>query len=78
MLHAALLVLVLTVQLRASLIIIYFPELEAARLMTYNAARLQEEGKPFIKEAAMAKVQSSFSPPSLTLCYYFMMSSFSL
>ena len=24
--------------------------------MTYNAARLQEEGKQFVKEAAMAKV----------------------
>ncbi len=30
-------------------------EVEAARLMTYNAARLKEAGKPFIKEAAMAK-----------------------
>jgi alkylation response protein AidB-like acyl-CoA dehydrogenase len=33
--------------------------IEAARLLTYNAARLQEEGKPFIKEAAMAKLYSS-------------------
>jgi len=32
---------------------------EAARLLTYNAARLREEGKPFIKEAAMAKLFSS-------------------
>jgi len=30
-------------------------EVEAARLMTYNAARLKESGKPFLKEAAMAK-----------------------
>ena len=30
-------------------------ETEAARLMTYNAARLKEAGKPFLKEAAMAK-----------------------
>lgn len=30
-------------------------ETEAARLMTYNAARLKDDGKPFIKEAAMAK-----------------------
>jgi short/branched chain acyl-CoA dehydrogenase len=30
-------------------------ELEAARLMTYNAARLKEAGKPFLKEAAMTK-----------------------
>ena len=28
---------------------------EAARLMTYNAARLKDAGAPFIKEAAMAK-----------------------
>jgi short-chain 2-methylacyl-CoA dehydrogenase len=30
-------------------------ELEAARLMTYNAARLKDAGQPFVKEAAMAK-----------------------
>lgn len=30
-------------------------KIEAARLMTYNAARLVEQGKPFMKEAAMAK-----------------------
>jgi short/branched chain acyl-CoA dehydrogenase len=30
-------------------------ELEAARMMTYNAARLKEAGKPFLKEAAMTK-----------------------
>lgn len=29
--------------------------IEASRLMVYNAARLKDEGKPFIKEAAMAK-----------------------
>ncbi|KAI9363257.1 acyl-CoA dehydrogenase/oxidase [Pilaira anomala] len=34
-------------------------EIEAARLLTYNAARLKEEGKSFIKEAAMAKLYSS-------------------
>ncbi|KAE8229560.1 hypothetical protein CF326_g5468 [Tilletia indica] len=34
-------------------------EIEAARLMTYNAARLKEEGRPFAKEAAMAKLFSS-------------------
>jgi len=34
-------------------------EIEAARLLTYNAARLKEEGKPFTKEAAMAKWYSS-------------------
>jgi alkylation response protein AidB-like acyl-CoA dehydrogenase len=30
-------------------------EVEAARLMTYNAARLKEARKPFLKEAAMTK-----------------------
>ena len=34
-------------------------ETEAARLMTYNAARLKESGKPFLKEAAMAKYFTS-------------------
>jgi butyryl-CoA dehydrogenase/short/branched chain acyl-CoA dehydrogenase len=30
-------------------------EVEAARLMTYNAARLKDARQPFVKEAAMAK-----------------------
>uniref|UniRef100_A0A8C6USP8 Short/branched chain specific acyl-CoA dehydrogenase, mitochondrial n=1 Tax=Neogobius melanostomus TaxID=47308 RepID=A0A8C6USP8_9GOBI len=30
-------------------------QIEAARLLTYNAARLKEAGRPFIKEACMAK-----------------------
>ncbi|HWS98738.1 MAG TPA: acyl-CoA dehydrogenase [Pyrinomonadaceae bacterium] len=34
-------------------------ELEAARLMVYNAARLKDAGRPFVKEAAMAKLASS-------------------
>jgi butyryl-CoA dehydrogenase/short/branched chain acyl-CoA dehydrogenase len=34
-------------------------ELEAARLLTYNAARLRDVGAPFIKEAAMAKLFAS-------------------
>jgi short-chain 2-methylacyl-CoA dehydrogenase len=34
-------------------------QIEAARLLTYNAARLQENGLPFLKEAAMAKVFAS-------------------
>jgi len=33
--------------------------LEAARLMVYNAARLKDVGKPFRREAAMAKLFSS-------------------
>src|SRR3990172_2807534 len=32
---------------------------EAARLMTYNAARLKDAGLPFVKEAAMAKYFAS-------------------
>jgi len=34
-------------------------EIEAARLMVYNAARLRESGRPFAKEAAMAKYFTS-------------------
>lgn len=34
-------------------------EIEAARLLMYNAARLKMEGKSFIKEAAMAKLYGS-------------------
>jgi alkylation response protein AidB-like acyl-CoA dehydrogenase len=34
-------------------------ELEAARLLVYNAARLKDAGKDFVKEAAMAKLYSS-------------------
>lgn len=32
---------------------------EAARLMVYNSARLKDAGRPFIEEAAMAKLYSS-------------------
>jgi alkylation response protein AidB-like acyl-CoA dehydrogenase len=34
-------------------------EIEAARLMVYNAARLRETGQPFVIEAAMSKLLSS-------------------
>ncbi len=34
-------------------------QLEAARLLVYNAARLKEAGKSFLKEAAMAKLFAS-------------------
>ena len=34
-------------------------EVEASRLMVYNAARLKEAGRPFAKEAAMAKYFAS-------------------
>ncbi|MBN8731169.1 MAG: acyl-CoA dehydrogenase [Acidobacteria bacterium] len=33
--------------------------IEAARLLTYNAARLREAGRPFLTEAAMAKYYAS-------------------
>jgi len=34
-------------------------EIEAARLLIYNAARLRDQGKPFLTEAAMCKIFSS-------------------
>jgi alkylation response protein AidB-like acyl-CoA dehydrogenase len=34
-------------------------ELEAARLLVYNAARLRDAGRPFLKEAAICKLYSS-------------------
>ena len=34
-------------------------ELEAMRLMVYNAARLKDAGMPFLVQAAMAKLYSS-------------------
>jgi len=34
-------------------------DIEATRLLVYNAARLKDAGKPFLKEAAMAKLFSS-------------------
>ena len=34
-------------------------KIEAARLLVYNAARLREAGKPFLRESAMAKYFSS-------------------
>jgi len=36
-----------------------YSEIEAARLLVYNAARLKEAGKPFVMEAAMAKLKAS-------------------
>ncbi len=43
-------------------------ELEAARLMVYNAARLKMAGKPYVKEAAMAKYFSSVAAEKITSC----------
>jgi alkylation response protein AidB-like acyl-CoA dehydrogenase len=34
-------------------------DIEAARLLIYNAARLRDQGKPFLTEAAMCKIFSS-------------------
>ena len=34
-------------------------EIQAARLLVYNAARLQQAGRAFVKEAAMAKLYSA-------------------
>jgi alkylation response protein AidB-like acyl-CoA dehydrogenase len=34
-------------------------EVEAARLMTYNAARLKDAGQPFLTQSAMAKLFTS-------------------
>merc|ERR1712048_1173365 len=34
-------------------------EIEAARVLVYNAARLKEAGQPFVQEAAMAKLKAS-------------------
>ena len=41
-------------------------EIEAARLLTYNAARLRDSGASFIKEAAMAKVFASRTAEHVT------------
>ena len=41
-------------------------ELEAARLMVYNAARLKMSGMPYVKEAAMAKYFSSQAAEHIT------------
>ncbi len=40
--------------------------LEAARLLVYNAARLHDAGLPFIREAAMAKLNSSEAAEYIT------------
>jgi len=41
-------------------------EIEASRLLTYNAARLRDMGAPFIKEAAMAKLFASRAAEHVT------------
>lgn len=41
-------------------------QLEAARLLVYNAARLKDAGLPFIEEAAIAKLYSSRAAEKIT------------
>jgi alkylation response protein AidB-like acyl-CoA dehydrogenase len=41
-------------------------ELEAARLLVYNAARLRDGGRPFLREAAMCKLFSSDAAEHVT------------
>ncbi len=48
-------------------------EIEAARLMVYNAARLKDAGLPFVREAAMAKLFSSeVAERTASLCVEFL------
>ena len=47
-------------------------EIEAARLLVYNAARLKDAGQPFVKEAAMAKLfASEVAERTASLCLEF-------
>jgi len=41
--------------------------IEAARLLTYKAAQLKDEGKPFAKESAMAKLFASQTAMNVTI-----------
>ncbi len=48
-------------------------EIEAARLMVYNAARLKDAGLPFVKEAAMAKLfASQVAERATSMCVEFL------
>lgn len=40
-------------------------EIEATRLLVYNAARLRDAGQPFVREAAMAKLHASHTAESV-------------
>jgi len=40
--------------------------LETSRLLVYNAARLRDAGQPFVREAAMAKLESSEAAEFIT------------
>ncbi len=41
-------------------------DLEAARLLVYNAARLRDAGRPFLTEAAMCKLYASEAAERVT------------
>jgi alkylation response protein AidB-like acyl-CoA dehydrogenase len=41
--------------------------IEAARLLTYKAAKMKDEGKPFAKESAMAKLFASQTAMNVTI-----------
>ena len=41
-------------------------DLETARLLLYNAARMKEAGKPFVREAAIAKLRASEAAERIT------------
>lgn len=48
-------------------------EIESARLMVYNAARLKDAGRPFVREAAMAKLYASqVAERAASLCVEFL------
>ena len=48
-------------------------DIEAARLMVYNAARLKDAGQPFVKQAAMAKLfASDVAEKAASMCIEFM------
>ncbi|MFT4703365.1 MAG: alkylation response protein AidB-like acyl-CoA dehydrogenase [Bradymonadia bacterium] len=48
-------------------------EIEAARLLVYNAAQLKMAGRPFLKEAAMAKLYTSrVAEQTASMCIEFM------
>jgi alkylation response protein AidB-like acyl-CoA dehydrogenase len=48
-------------------------EIEAARLLVYNAARLKDAGQSFVKEAAMAKLfASEVAERTASLCVEFL------
>ena len=46
-------------------------EIEAARLMVYNAARLKDAGKPFVQQAAMAKLCFEVAERTASMCIEF-------